>query len=193
MEGLSEAHVREEVSKSPAITAFQGRHLEVIQHDGAEYVRSRAARGVVLVIPVTSTSEIVLIEQFRRALNCNVIEFPAGLVGDEDPDETFEAAARRELVEESGYAANELKFWLRGPSSPGGSAEIVDFFFAPNVVKQAGGGGVDHERILVHCIPLATVEPWLEQKRKAGVLVDPRVLLGVYLAKNLVLGTGCSR
>lgn len=180
------------MSESPAISAFQGRHLEVIQQDGAEFVRRRAARGVVLVVPVTTAGEVVLIEQFRRALSCHVIEFPAGLVGDEDSDETFEAAARRELLEESGYAANELKFWLRGPSSPGGSAEIVDFYFAPNVVKQASGGGVDHERIHVHCIPLTTVEPWLEQKRKAGVLVDPRVLLGVYLAKNLILGT-CSR
>ncbi len=82
-----------------------------------------------------------------------------------------------------------MKFWLRGPSSPGGSAEVVDFFFAPNVVKQSGGGGVAHERIQVHCIPLARVEPWLEQKRQAGVMVDPRVLLGVYLARNLSLET----
>ena len=86
--------------------AFSGRYLDVIWEDGGEYTHNRRCRGVVLVIPVTQAGEIVVIEQFRVPLKGPVIEYPAGLVGDEqDADERFETAARRELLEESGYEA----------------------------------------------------------------------------------------
>src|SRR3954451_17877930 len=101
--------------------AFRGRYLDVIWEGAAEYTHNRRSRGVVLVIPVTDAGEIVFIEQYRLALKGPVIEYPAGLVGDEDhlTDESFEAAARRELLEESGYEAGDLEFLLRGPASPG--------------------------------------------------------------------------
>ena len=164
---------------------FTGRYLDVVWETGAEYTHNRRARGVVLVIPVTRAGEIVFIEQFRVPLKGPVIEYPAGLVGDEqDADENFETAARRELLEESGYEADALEFLLRGPSSPGSSTEVVNFYLARGARKVHGGGGVAHERIGVHCVPLGDATAWLERKARDGVLVDPRVHLGVYLARE---------
>jgi ADP-ribose pyrophosphatase len=166
---------------------YRGRYLDVIwEEKGAEYTHNRRCRGVVLVIPVTAAGEIVFIEQYRLPLKAHVMEFPAGLVGDERDcsDESFQTAARRELLEESGYESDDLEFLLRGPSSPGSSTEMVDFYLARNARRVHGGGGVAHERIKVHCVNLGDALGWLDQKQEQGVLVDPRTILGVYLARE---------
>jgi ADP-ribose pyrophosphatase len=175
----------------PAPTiAFRGRYLDVVWDERGEYTHNRRARGVVLVIPVTAAGEIVFIEQYRIALKAPVIEYPAGLVGDEqDADERFETAARRELLEESGYEADRLELLLRGPSSPGSSTEVVNFYLARDARKVHDGGGVAHERIHVHCIKLEEATAWLDAKSREGVLVDPRVYLGVFLARERCAAT----
>jgi len=58
----------------------------------------------VLVIPVTSNGDLLMVRQFRPARDAFTLEFPAGGV---DGSETGDAAARRELLEETGYVANE--------------------------------------------------------------------------------------
>lgn len=174
------------MSRAQPTVLFSGRFLDLVQADGVEYVRNRVARGVVLIIPVTAAGELVLIENHRVPLQSQVIEFPAGLVGDEEGsrEESFEAAARRELLEETGYVADTVSFLLRGPSSPGSSAEIVDFYLAPKVRKVASGGGVGAERLRVHAIDLGQVEQWLAAKTGAGAWVDPRVHLGLHYARR---------
>jgi ADP-ribose pyrophosphatase len=165
--------------------AFRGRFLDVIWENGAEYTHNRRARGVVLIIPVTGRGEMIFIEQYRLPLKCNVIEFPAGLVGDEDDaNESFEVAARRELLEESGCVATELEFLFRGPASPGSSTEVVSFYLATDAQNVRQACGVAHERIEKHCIKLEHAQQWLAEKVRAGALVDPRVYLGVYLANE---------
>jgi len=163
---------------------FSARYLDVIWEDGAEYVHNRRSRGVVLIIPVTGDGRIVFIEQYRLPLKSTVIEYPAGLVGDEPhlTDESFETAARRELLEESGYEAGELEFLLRGPSSPGSSTEIVTFYLARNARRV--GGTAHGERVEVQCVALADADDWLAERTRRGALVDPRVYLGVHLAKQ---------
>ncbi len=165
---------------------FSGRFLDLVQVDGVEYVRNRVARGVVLIVPITTAGEIVLIENYRVPLRAQVVEFPAGLVGDEDGsrEESFETAARRELLEETGYLADALTFLLKGPSSPGSSTEVVDFYLAANVKRVAAGGGVGTERVRVHPVALDQIETWLSEKTRQGVLVDPRVHLGLHLARS---------
>ncbi len=164
--------------------AFRGRYLDVVWEERGEYTHNRRARGVVLIIPITTAGEIVFIEQHRIALKANVIEYPAGLVGDDDPNESFDVAARRELLEESGYEADRLEWLLRGPASPGSSTEVVDFYLARNARKVSDRAGVAHERIRVHAVTLDDAHAWLKSRADSGVLIDPRVNLGVYLARE---------
>src|SRR5215213_8200947 len=84
--------------------------LRCIDRDGWFFVERPNAHAVVTVVPLTSNGMIILVEQFRPPVGRNVIELPAGLVGDEPgrADEALEAAARRELIEETGYDAHRL-------------------------------------------------------------------------------------
>ena len=58
------------------------------------------------VIPLTADGRVVLVRQFRFGIEAETLEIPGGMC---DPGETPEAAARRELREETGYVAGSLE------------------------------------------------------------------------------------
>jgi len=84
---------------------FEGKYRRLVCRDGWEYVERVQCGGVVVIIPVTGKGQVVLTEQYRIPLGKNVIEFPAGLRGDEahNRDESLEDGAKRELLEETGF------------------------------------------------------------------------------------------
>ena len=62
----------------------------------------------VLIVPVTSAGEVVLIRQWRQGARAFILETPGGLIDPTDADAS--AAARRELLEETGYGAGDTHF-----------------------------------------------------------------------------------
>ena len=159
-----------------------GKYVRLVRRHGWECVERVNASGIVCMVPLTDDDKVVLIEQFRRPLNASVIEMPAGLVGDTTGNhaETVETAAQRELIEETGYQAKEFVLLIEGPPSAGLSSEIITFFLARGLTKVGSGGGDDTEDIIVHEIPVAQVHEWLEDKRRAGMMVDPKIYTGLY-------------
>ncbi len=162
----------------------EGRFLRFVRHDSWEFVDRRNTSGIVCIVPVTMDGRIVFVEQFRPPVQGSVIELPAGLAGDEAEfsGEDLEAAAARELEEETGYRAETLKWLSRGPLTPGVSTEVVDFFLATQLRRVHSGGGVAGENITVHGIPLADAEAWLAKRLEAGTLIDPKCYMGLYFA-----------
>jgi ADP-ribose pyrophosphatase len=92
------------------------------------------------------------------------------------------AAARRELLEETGYYAERMEYLAEGPPSAGMSTEIITFFRARGLRKVDTGGGVGREKITVHEMPIAEARPWLASAVGRGCLVDPKVYTGLYFA-----------
>lgn len=166
---------------------FEGKHLRLIGSGRWEYAERAKASGAVMILAVTPDDKVILIEQFRLPLGKPVIELPAGLAGDILGRETEEmtSAARRELLEETGYEAGELVHLVTGPPSAGLSSEMVSLFRALDVRRVAAGGGDEHEDITVHEISLSKVDAWLAQKTKEGALIDPKVYAGLYFARRL--------
>lgn len=77
----------------------------------------------VMMIPITTDDHLVLVKQFRPAINDYIYEFPAGLV---DPGESVEETAKRELFEETGLKCVKFEYLIK-PSytSVGMSDEAV--------------------------------------------------------------------
>lgn len=162
----------------------EGRFLRLVARGRWEWAERTNVTGAVVVVAVTPDRELVLVEQYRIPLGCRVIELPAGLAGDEagSESEAFADAARRELLEETGFSAEKMQFLAEGPSSAGMTTEEYSLFLAKDAKRVGPGGGDANEDIQVHVVPIAQIEPWLDARRQAGVKVDPRVYTGLYFA-----------
>jgi ADP-ribose pyrophosphatase len=121
------------------------------------------------------------VEQFRVPLGAPTIEFPAGLVADSHDADTIEEATRRELVEETGWAASRVEVLLTGPTSAGMTNERVAFARASGLRKVGAGGGVGDEDIVVHHVPRDDAAAWLMQKGREGYELDLKLWAGLWL------------
>ena len=170
------------VSKNTKIH-YQGRFLGMRECDRWEYAYRTNASGVVGIVAVTDTRELILVEQYRIPVKSRVIELPAGLSGDDgDFDEALETAAERELLEETGYSAGSLENLLTCPSSSGMSNEVITMFYAGDLKRTGPGGGSHNEKITVHHVPLDGATEWLEARMGEGMLVDPKVYAALFWA-----------
>ncbi|HYG35224.1 MAG TPA: NUDIX hydrolase [Clostridia bacterium] len=161
---------------------FTGRFLSLVKEGHWEYANRVNATGAAIIVAVTEERKLLLVEQYRIPCHARTIELPAGIIGDE-PEAAHELhaeAARRELLEETGYAAGEIEPLTTGPASSGLTSELVTLFRASKLRRTGKGGGVAQEDITVHEVPLEEVHDWLEQRAAAGVLVDPKVYAGLY-------------
>ena len=161
-------------------TLYEGKFLRLCEKDGWEFVERANCYGVIAIIGITDENKLIFVEQFRVPAGAHVIEFPAGLVGDVDGDESWETAAIREMFEETGYEVGSLEFMAEGPLSSGMSPNKIRLFRAKDLVKKGPGGGDETENITVHEIPVADVDEWLEKQKERGALVDPKVYAGLY-------------
>jgi ADP-ribose pyrophosphatase len=161
----------------------QGRHLRLVVEEGWEYVERNAATGIAVIVGLTPENRLLLVEQYRRPVHGSVLELPAGLAGDVPGHETeaLADAARRELLEETGYEADDMTALAAGPPSVGVTSEVVTFFRASGLRKTGAGGGDGSESIVVHEVDLDSVDAWLGERMRQGALVDPKVFAGLYL------------
>ena len=137
--------------------------------------------GIVGIVPFTDEGEVVMIRQFRPPINRHVVELPAGLC---DPGEKSEDAARRELIEETGYSAGELRFLTEGPLSSGLSSELLTVYTATGLTFVGIGGKDETEHIEVLKVPVERVASEMESMREAGDYIDLKVYGLVELARR---------
>ena len=162
---------------------YQGDWLRLVKRGHWESCeRTHGKDGLaVLVIAVTPDDHVLFVEQFRVPLGARTIEMPAGLVGDDDASDTLESAARRELIEETGWEAGRIDVLLTGPTSSGMSNERIAFARARDLRKVGEGGGVDNEDITVHSVPRAQAPAWLMQKYAEGYELDLKLWAGLWM------------
>ncbi len=162
----------------------EGKYIRLLRRGDWEFVQRTNCTGIVIIVAMTEDQKVILVRQYRAPVNCDVIEFPAGLANDRGCPETTAQAAMRELLEETGYEAEEVVPVFSGPGGAGASSDILTFFLARRVRKVANGGGDASERITVYEIPLTQVEEWLKQMAGQGIPADPKIYAGLYFLKT---------
>ena len=138
--------------------------------------------GASLAVPFTNDGHVVLLRQYRFAVQARLLEFPAGTLEEgEDPLESMQ----RELGEEAGYSA--ARWDALGPMlpCPGYSDEVIHCFVARELtpLENPPAGDDDEDLEVLHMSPaelddrLASGEEWLDGK-SVTAWVRAKQLLG---------------
>ncbi len=124
--------------------------------------------GAVVIIPLLNDNEILMLRQYRPGPQEWILELPAGtLERGEDPID----AAARELLEETGYRAEEIRPLFKMYSSPGISTEMLYSFLARGLTYE----GEDHQEDEMIDVIRVGVGEALDMIRR-GVIVDAKTI-----------------
>ena len=164
----------------------EGEFLRFIRQGEWEYVERSNCSAIAIILATTENDKVLFVEQYRVPVGRKVIELPAGLINDQGSKmkESIMSGAQRELLEETGYKANKMKKILEGPVSSGSSGDMVTVFWARDVRKVSKGGGDNLESIIVHAVPIKTVDQWLKKMKLKGFLIEPKIYAGLYFLKT---------
>jgi len=126
---------------------------------------------VTAIIPFASNDEIIMVRQFRYALERETLEIPAGKV---DPGEKPEECVRRELLEETGYEAGAIKLIYTYAPALGYSNELIHIYSGHNLKKT--NARIDEREIAsVERLSLKRVTAMI----KKGLILDGKTLIGL--------------
>ncbi len=151
---------------------FDVRRDEVIEPDGLRASREIVAHpGSVVILPVLPDGRIVLVRQFRYATGRYLWELVAGR---KEPVESPIRAARRELLEETGYRARRFRVFLDVFPTPGFLTERMFILLAEGLTP-GQARPEDDEHITVRAFSVAQIERML----RGGRMRDAKSIAGI--------------
>ncbi len=143
-------------NRAERVCLCRGKFLELARVGTWEFVERIRGRTPVGIVAMTAERRVILISQFRVPVGKVIVEIPAGLVGDSagNEEEAWETAAKRELLEETGYSAERVEMLSEGPTSAGLTSECIMLVRATGLVKHGGPTPDGEEDITVHEVGL---------------------------------------
>ena len=167
-------------------TLYQGRVFKLIRENATldngvttdmEFVEHP---GATAIIPMLNESRIILLKQYRHALRKYIWEIPAGTI---DPQESVINCAKRELIEETGYSAEQWQKLGEMTPVPGYSDERIHIYLATDLLP--AGQNLDRDEIInVHEIEISEAMEMVN----AGKIQDAKSITGLFLALNRLKG-----
>ncbi len=162
-------------------------HVDTIERaDGSRGTRDLVAHpGAVAILAVDDRDRVLFVRQWRVAAGRALLEIPAGTIdvhdgAIEDPD----AAARRELEEETGYRATSWRklseFW----TAPGFASELMHLYLATGLTAVADGSRLtpdDDEELELRHLSLAEALRLVD----TGRIADAKSILGLFWLERL--------
>lgn len=140
---------------------------------GSEKIREVVLhRAAVAMLPVDGEGRIILVKQYRHAVDEEIFEIPAGLV---EAGEEYEETADRELQEEIGFKAGKLQKIAEFYTSPGFTTERIALFYASELAASKLPED-DDEYLNVYSFTVAEMKDLIER----GRIVDGKTLAAFY-------------
>lgn len=140
---------------------------EIIEHPGG-----------VAILAITEDNCIILVEQYRKAVEKFLLELPAGKVElNEEPVET----ATRELKEETGITTDNLEYLLEFYTSPGFSNEKIYLFLAKDLIQ---GDAQPDSGEFIKTVQFKIDD--LEKMVDRGEILDSKTIIGIQLARKFI-------
>lgn len=164
---------------------WSGHHLTVVEVEveppaGEPFTRELLRTGgAAAVVPLLGDGEtVLLLDQYRAALDDLLLEIPAGMI---DEGETAEECARRELVEEAGYEATDLTLLARSHVAAGFTSHQVTIFLATGL-REVGADrqGPEEEHMMTDTMSLRAVPSLVA----GGHLTDGKTITGLLAARE---------
>ena len=168
--------VSEKLVAQGAVVAFYRATFE--GPDGDRFERDVVRHpGAVSVVAVTDDDHVVMVRQYRAALEADLLEVVAGKrdVADEDP----QLCASRELAEEVGYQAERYELLTELVQSPGFCDEINLIYLATGLTStDRQVQGHEEQHMTIEHVPLGDVRAMIAD----GRITDAKSLVGLLLA-----------
>jgi ADP-ribose pyrophosphatase len=130
------------------------------------------------IVPFVSDNEIILVRQYRYALGRETLEIPAGKI---DGEESPEQCIRRELVEETGYEAGNIKWLYTYAPAIGYSNELIHLYMGKDLSKLEKR--IDEDEISsVHIVALEDVMNMIRDHK----IFDGKTILALSFMRSLM-------
>lgn len=143
--------------------------LEVELPDGSRSKRNLIEHpGAAAILPILDDGKILLVKQYRKAIESETLEIPAGKL---DKGEAPEVCAKRELEEETGYKAKNIEYLGKIATAPGFCNEIIHLYKATGLTK--GEKHTDEDEFTENI--LVTMDE-LKKMIKEGEIIDCKTL-----------------
>lgn len=153
--------------------------LKVILPNGREAKRDIVSHpGAAVIIPISKNEEIFMVRQYRKPIEKVSLEVPAGKL---DQGEKAEVCARRELKEETGLSADNMKYIISVHSTPGFCDEVLHFFVATGL--REGEVCADEDEI-ISCEKIAL--SGLLNKVFNNEITDAKTIIGIFFAEKIL-------
>jgi ADP-ribose pyrophosphatase len=167
-------------------TIFQGRvftlRVETIELPKGGELQAEIIRhpGSVVIIPITTTDEIVLVRQYRPAIGRWAWELPAGSL---KPGENIERAAHRECHEETGQIPSRLERLGSLYPTPGYCDELMTFYKATGLRVPGPGDEAAHQDEDEDIEPRPFARSELQRMIESGEIIDLKTVAGLSMLR----------
>ena len=130
------------------------------------------------IVPFVSDDEIIMVRQYRYALNRETLEIPAGKV---DEGEGLEQCIRRELIEETGFEAGLVKWLYTYAPAIGYSNELIHLYIGKELERRKTG--IDEDEI--SSVEIFKLEEVLGMIRN-GEIIDSKTIIALAFISSLI-------